>query len=195
MKRSCMLLTTVCTLILVAAGATVLFAAEGGHGETETWTPMLQFARVINFLILFGLLYYLLRNPLSNFFSERKSQIQKDLEEAKQRREEAERTLKDYEQKLADMEQELDRMRSELKKAADAESEKIVANADRMAEGMVEAAKLAAEQEVRKAKSQLRNESVEMAVQMAEALIKEKITDEDRKRIVEDYLSKAEVLK
>ena len=43
----------------------------------------------------------------------------------------------------------------ELKKAADVESEKVVPNADRMAAGMVEAAKLAAEQEVRKAKVDL----------------------------------------
>jgi F0F1-type ATP synthase membrane subunit b/b' len=55
---------------------------------------------------------------------------------------------------------------------------------------MVEAAKLAAEQEVRKARVILKNEAVGLAVQMAESLISEKINNTDRKNIIEDYLAK-----
>ncbi len=43
---------------------------------------------------------------------------------------------------------------------------------------MVESAKLAAEQEVRKAKSILKNEAVGLAVGMAESLIREKINED-----------------
>jgi F-type H+-transporting ATPase subunit b len=91
---------------------------------------------------------------------------------------------------MAGMEQEIERLKAELKKSAAAESEKVVANADRMASAMVESAKLAAEQEVRKAKAELQAESVDLAVEMAEALIREKIGDDDQKKIVEEYLSK-----
>ncbi len=116
--------------------------------------------------------------------------IRRDLEDAKEQKAQAERKLKEYEDKLAGMEQELEGMRAELKKAADVESEKVVANAERMASSMVETAKLAAEQEVRKAKTALRNEAVELAMELAESLIREKINDTDRKKIVEDYLGK-----
>ena len=61
--------------------------------------------------------------------------------------------------------------RAELQKSADAESAKIEANAEKMSVSMVEAAKLAAEQEVRKARVTLKNEAVGLAVQMAESLI------------------------
>ena len=124
------------------------------------------------------------------FFSERKAQISKDLEEAKEQRDKAQALLTEYEKKLAGMEQELEKLRAELQKSADAESVKITANAEKMAGSMVEAAKLAAEQEVRKARSTLKNEAVAMAVQLAESLICEKINDADRKKIVEDYLVK-----
>jgi F-type H+-transporting ATPase subunit b len=146
--------------------------------------------RIINSLVLLAALWYLLKKPIATFFKERKAQIAKDLEDAKLQREKAERTLKDYEAKMAGMEQEIERLKAELKKSAAAEGEKVVANADRMAATMVESAKLAAEQEVRKAKAELQAESVDLAVEMAEALIREKIGDDDQKKIIEEYLSK-----
>ena len=86
------------------------------------------------------------------------------------------------------MEKELERMRVELRKAAESDSEKVMANAERMSLAVVESAKMTAEQEVRKARETLKNEAVELAVQMAETMIREKISEKDRKRIVEDYL-------
>ena len=59
-----------------------------------------------------------------------------------------------------------------------------------MAESMVEAAKVTAEQEVRKAKAALKAEAVELAVELAEALVREKINEGDHKRLVEEYLDK-----
>jgi F-type H+-transporting ATPase subunit b len=165
-------------------------SAAGAGAEEETWTALRLFARVVNTVALVGLLVYFVRKPLASFFSERKAQISKDLEEAKEQREKAEALLTEYKQKLAGMEKELEKLRAELRKSADAESAKIMANAEKMSVSMVEAAKLAAEQEVRKARATLKNEAVAMAVQMAESLIREKINDADRKKIVEDYLVK-----
>ncbi len=184
--RKTALVVLLLSIILLSA-ATVY--ASGG-GEDSPWTVSKLIGRVINTIVLLGILWYVLRKPLSTFFSERKDQIRKDLEEAKAQREKAERTIEEYRQKLAGMEQELEKMRVELKKSAETEGQKVEVNAERMAAGMVEAAKLAAEQEVRKAKIALKNESVELAVEMAESLIREKIGEDDRKRIVEDYLVK-----
>ena len=171
-------------------------AASGGHDEEPSpWTAYMIAWRVVNTVALLALLVYFLKKPLVTFFSERTAQIGKDLDGAKGEREKAERTLKEYEQKIAGMEQELEKMRAELKKAADAESEKVVANAERMAEGIIEAARIAAEQEVRKAKAELQNEAVELAVQTAETLIREKMSAGDQKKIVEDYLVKVEGMK
>lgn len=175
-------------LSVILASAVTVFASGGG--EESPWTVSTLIGRVINTIVLIGVLWYVLKKPLSTFFSERKEQIRKDLEEAKIQREKAERTIEEYREKLAGMEQELEKMRAELQKSGETESAKVAANAERMANSMVEAAKLAAEQEVRKAKIALKNEAVELAVQMAESLITEKIDEDDRKRIVEDYLVK-----
>ena len=184
-------LLLVATILSFSIG--IAFAATEGHGEDSTWnygvTGKMTW-RIINSLVLLVVMWYLLKKPTATFFRERKAQIAKDLEDAKLQRERAERTLKEYEAKMAGMEKEIERLKAEIKKSADVESEKVLANADRMAAAMVESARLAAEQEVRKAKAELQAESVDLAVEMAEAVISEKIRDDDQKKIVEEYLSK-----
>jgi F-type H+-transporting ATPase subunit b len=183
------------TLVFFLLAGTAIAATEA-HGEAASpWTTWKLFWRIINTVALIALLVYFLKKPLVKFFLDRTSQIKKDLEEATLERERAEEKVRDYEQKIAGMEQELERMRAELRKSAEGEKDKVMANAERMAEGMIEAARVAAEQEVRKAKSTLKNESVELAVGLAEALIREKIDADDHKRIVQDYLAKVEGMK
>ncbi len=181
---------TILSVLFVLLAATAF--ASGGHGEeaASPFTPWVLLWRVINTIALIGILIYFLSTPLKTFFGERKAQIQKDLDDANAQRAKAEEELKEYQKKLAGMEGELEKMRAELKKVGAAESEKVVANADRLAEGMVEAAKLAADQEVRKAKAALKAEAVELAVELAEALVREKINEGDHKRLVEEYLDK-----
>jgi len=176
-------------LLLVLSAGTAFASAEGSEGG-GSWSPWMLLWRVINTAALIAVLVYFLKKPMANFFSERRTQIQKDLEDAKEQRDRAERTIAEYEKKIGEMGRELDKMREELRKAAGVESEKVVSNADRMASTMVESAKLAADQEVRNAKMILKNEAVGLAVELAESLIREKINEDDRKRIVEEYLVK-----
>ncbi len=175
---------------VVMCGAVTMANASSGGEEESSWTPWLLTWRVINTVALIALLIYFVKKPLVTFFAERKDQIRRDLAEALEQREEALQLLAEYKEKLAGMEKEVDRMRVELRKAAESDSEKVMANAERMSGAIVESAKMTAEQEVRKARESLRNEAVELAVQLAETMIREKITEKDRKRIVEDYLVK-----
>jgi len=189
MKRyKTVLIFFVLPLILLAA--TALASASSHEEAPNPWTAWMLLWRVINTVALIGVLVYFLKKPLVTFFSERTAQIQKDLDDAKDQREKAERLIGEYQQKLAGMEKELEKMRAELRRTADAESAKVVANAEKVAAAMIESAKLTAEQEVRKAKVALKNEAVALAVEMAETLVQEKINEDDRKRIVEDYLVK-----
>lgn len=181
----------VCVLVLALLVGSALASTHGGEVSQWTMGATGKFTwRIINSIVLLIVLVYLLKKPLMTYFVERKAQIKKDLAEAQQAKERAEQTIKEYEAKMAGMEQELEKMRQELQKSAAAESEKVIENADRMAAAVVESAKIAAEQEVRKARTILQNEAAELAMNMAEALIREKIKPEDQKRIITDYLAK-----
>ncbi len=183
-KRTSCVLTAIVLCFTVGAAL-----ASSGEGESP-WNFTMLLWRVINTVVLIGMLVYFLKKPLSNFFSERKSQIQRDLEEAREQQRKAEELIQEYKQKIAGMEQELDKLRSELKKSSEAENQKMLANAEKMAATTVEAARLAAEQEVRNAKIALKNEAVDLALKLAETMIREKINEADRQRIVEEYLVK-----
>jgi len=186
MKARC--IAVLLGLVLVILTVSVALAASEG-GESQ-WTTGKLTWRVINTIALIALLVWALKGPLTKFFAERKTQIQEDLAEALRQKEQAEMLIKEYQSKIAGMEQELAKMREELQKAGELESRNVVANGDRMAAAMIEAAQVTAEQEVRKAKAALKNEAVTLAVQLAESLIREKINEDDRKRIVEEYLVK-----
>jgi F-type H+-transporting ATPase subunit b len=74
---------------------TVIFASGGGHHDVSM-TNSDFFYRVFNFAIFAGLMYYLLANPIKNFFTGRKNsieyqlvEIEKRLEETKKAKEEA----------------------------------------------------------------------------------------------------------
>jgi F-type H+-transporting ATPase subunit b len=183
MRTSCVLIAIILCFTVGAA------LAASGEGESP-WNFTMLLWRVINTAVLIGLLVYFLKKPLSKFFSERKTQIQRDLDEAREQQRKAEELIQEYKQKIAGMEQELDKLRSELKKSAEAEDQKMIANAEKMAATTVEAARLAAEQEVRNAKIALKNEAVDLALKLAETMIREKINEADRQRIVEEYLVK-----
>jgi F-type H+-transporting ATPase subunit b len=172
-------------IILLVAG--VAHASEEG---ASPWTMSKQIWRVINSIALVALLVYFLKKPWVNFFSERKANIERDLQEAKEQRARAEALIQEYRRKIADMEKELDKMRAELSKSAEAEREKVLVNAERMAASIIEAARMTADQEVRKAKTTLKNDAVGLAMEMAEQLIRDKITDADRQKMTEDYLVK-----
>jgi F-type H+-transporting ATPase subunit b len=188
MRMRAVAVLLVLVLGLLMAGAA--FGAEA-HGEAaETWTTKMILFRVVNTLILFAILVYFLKTPLATYFSERSEKIRREIDEVKEQRNQAEIKLKEYEEKIAGMEQELEKMKENLRQAAQADGAKVMESAEEMAAKIKESARLTAEQELRKAKTMLQNEAVEMAMEVAEALITDKITDQDRKAIVEDYLGK-----
>lgn len=179
--------------LFLALGSVLLLASialAASEGGSSPWTTSMLLWRVVNTVALLAVLVYFLKKPLVNFFRERKTKIERDLVEAVELRQKAEELIKEYQRKLAGMEQELEKMRGELQKAAEGESTKVIAAAEKIALSIIESAKIAAEQEVRKAKVVLKDEAVTLAVELAESLIREKISDDDRKRIVEDYLVK-----
>jgi F-type H+-transporting ATPase subunit b len=84
-----------------------------------------------------------------------------------------------------------DRLRSIIAQAQDlgrVEREKILDQARRQAERIQEDAHRAADQELLRAKAELREESVRLAMGLAEKTLKEKVEPGDQRRLLEEYL-------
>ena len=105
----------------------------------------------INLLILYALLRKFLFAPVHGILDKRKAEVEAELQQAADTRSQAESVKKDYEESLARVAEENARSIAEAKGKATAEYDRIVAEANVKAEGIVTAAKekarLAAEEE------------------------------------------------
>ncbi len=174
---------------------TLLFAlsvwAAGGEEHVDTKAQLIDFAwRVANFLILLGILYWLMWKKMKTFFSGRREGIKASLEEAEVVKADAEKKFKEYDEKIKKAEEEIQGIAAMIKAQGEEEKKRIIADAGRAAEKMKEDAKARMDQELKKAKNELRLEASELAVQLAEDILKKKVTKEDHEGMVREYLDR-----
>lgn len=161
-------------------------ASEGGGG-------LMDFAfQTGNLLLLIGVLVYFGRKPIQKFFADRRNQIKGDLEEAAGLLEAAESRYADWQRKLIDLEQEMESIRSEGRRRAEEEGEAILAEAQAAAERIRRDAKTSVEQELRRAQVRLRTEAAEIATQMAEEILKQRVGDPDLQRLMDEFITRVE---
>ncbi len=177
------------TLMILVVTSSIVYASGGSDEGSGHGGQLLDFGwRVINFVILVGLLYWLLKDRIKVFFSGRRTDIKLSLEEAMAAKEEAEKRFEEYSAKLDKATEEISEISEMIRAQGLAEKEKIIENAKITAERMKEDAQSRIEQETKKAKSQLRAEAVELSIQMAEEILKKNVSEKDHENIVEDYL-------
>jgi F-type H+-transporting ATPase subunit b len=180
-------LVTALGIVLVAA---VAWAAGGGE-EVDTKAQLIDFAwRIANFIILVYILYKLMWKKMKGFFAGRREGIKASLEEAEVVKADAEKKFKEYDEKIKKAEEEIQGISAMIKAQGEEEKKRIIADAERASVKMKEDAKARMEQELKKAKNELRLEASELAVQMAEDILKKKVTKEDHEGMVREYLDR-----
>lgn len=168
---------------------TVAFASGGGGGdEGPNWFGFVW--RVVNFLILVGILYWLLADKIRSFLSTRREGIQTALAEAVNAREDAERKFSEYSAKLDKATGEIDEIQRMIRAQGLTEKERMIEDARNTAKKMKEDTQARMEQEFNKASRELRIEAVRLSTQMAEELLRKNIRANDHEALVKDYIEK-----
>jgi F-type H+-transporting ATPase subunit b len=191
-RRSKVILSALSVLAVLLPAALALAAGGGGEHQADSGAVMKDFAwRVVNFAILAGIVFWALKKAnLKGSLADRQAQIEKSLREAREAREAAEAKLKEYTEKLVRANQEVDELRTAMLKEAEAEKQRIVAEARQAAEKVAKQAVQAADQEVLKARSELRAEAARLAVELAAGKLAGAVQKDDHDRLVQDYLGK-----
>jgi F-type H+-transporting ATPase subunit b len=145
-------------------------------------------ANVFNSVLLFGLLIYFGRKPLAEGLKKRKARIVAGMDEAARMKREAAGRLEEYEEKLKRIDEEIERVRSEMRAAAEAERQRILAEAKERRIRMERDAKLLVEQELKAAHELLLRQAVTSAIKSAEDILKKELSSADHDRLANDYL-------
>jgi len=193
-KRTLFLSTSAWCSLVTALGIVLVAAvawAAGGEEHVDTKAQLIDFAwRIVNFAILLFILYKLMWKKMKSFFAGRREGIKASLEEAAVVKADAENKFKEYDEKIKKAEEEIQGISAMIKAQGEEEKKRIIADAERASVKMKEDAKARMDQELKKAKNELRLEASELAVQMAEDILKKKVTKEDHEGMVREYLDR-----
>lgn len=164
---------------------------EGETEENKGESRELIF-KTINFIILAGGLGYLLRKPLSDFFSQRSSDIRKNLEEGRKALEESQARLSAVENKLKHLEEEIAAFKATAAQDMDAERERRRQAVAVEVEKMLENARARMETSARAAKLDLTAFVAEEALRQAEEMIRGRLDEATRRQLVGQFVAKLE---
>ncbi len=161
-------------------------AAEGSSATSDF------FWQLANFALLIGVLVYVARKPVQQYFAGRREQIRSEVESGADLLKQAEGRFAEWQQKLAEIDSELDEIRAEANRSARAERDRILTDARAAADRMRRDARAAMEHELRRAQTELRAEASDLATEFAEAILREQVRDGDLERLIDEFISHVE---
>lgn len=179
---------TLLSLLLVSTAAVATAAEEAAGHAGIPWYEILK--QSVNFLILVGVLVYFLRKPLASFLKDRTELLRRSIEEASRAREAAAEKLASVEERLSRLSGEIEELHRKMDGEADEEARRLRESALAEIRRVQEQVQFAADQEVRKARQELRQEAAGLSAKAAEEILARTITPEDQDRMVRENIEK-----
>ncbi len=186
-----LLMICVVMVLILSFSGIAIGSSEEGQGETEAkgWGATDTY-RVMNFVVLALALFFLLRKPASQALGARIKGIKGQLEELEERKKDVEKELAEYNEKLSLLDQEAGKIVQSYIKQGNEAKARILKEAKSAAQKLEEQAKRNIEHEFKRAKLELQEDILEKSLLKAEEIIKNKITVEDQKKQIDEYLEK-----
>lgn len=191
------------TSILFAITASLLLAAPalasgGAAGTCSAHDGCFEFQihgyYIINFLVFVGILVYFGRKPLAASLEKRYQEVAKEIEAAREAKLAAEQRLRDYQAKMAKLEDENQRMLAEMRAGTQFEMDGILAEARTQVARLTAEQAVRLEQESKRLRDQLQREAATKALQMAEAIVRQRMDASTQAKLVEQTLNELEQL-
>jgi F-type H+-transporting ATPase subunit b len=182
-------LRSAAAVVLLAILTGAAWAAGGGEGSHGGFTST-DWYRVMNFVVLAGGLFFLLRKPIPRALNSRVQGIQDQLKDLEARKAEAEKRLVECNQKLGALEAEAGRIVSDYIRQGQEAKARILKEAESASEKIQVQARRNIEHEFEQTKAALQREILEKALAKAEEMLKQSVTPQDQTQLVEEYLQK-----
>lgn len=188
-KRYCAIVYVMAVLLFCFVGVAFGSSEVEHEAEAKGWVATDTY-RIMNFAVLAGGLFYLLRKPVSKALRDRINGIKEQLSELEAKKKDAEEKLAEYNKKLTKLDQEAEKLVEEYIRQGNEAKARILKEAESAAEKLEAQARRNIEQEFKTAKLKLQEEILEKALIKAEEIVKSKITTKDQDRLIDEYIEK-----
>jgi len=156
-------------------------AAEEGAAHF-TW-------ELVNLALLIGVLIAFARKPVLRYLEERQQGIRSSIETSEQLLRDSESQLARWNERAARLDAEREEILATTRRSAEQQAREILEQANATAERIRHNAAAVVERELRQARARLQEEAAEAAVQAAARILRERITGDDRQRLVQEFIS------
>ncbi len=147
--------------------------------------------QIINALVLFGALTYILFKPVTEFMDKRTERIQSSIEEAESNVKETSRLKAEYEEQLRDIKNERNAIIEEAAKIAETRSNEIITAAKEDAEKILERARLQIEREKQSMMDELRGQVSALAIAAASKVIEKNLDEATHQDMIQQFIDEA----
>ena len=146
-------------------------------------------SQIVNFLILFLALRFLLWKPMLKMLNERKQRIAQGLEDAEQARRDRERAQAEYEERIKQARQEREEILARAAEEGEQAKAETLAQARAQAERIVAEGKETVERERQQMLAELRNQVAALSIAAANKLIGEALDEQRQRRLIDEFFS------
>lgn len=183
----------VAVAIVLGMAALAYASGDAEHGAEAAhhglnWKDFLF--RVVNFVLVFGVIAKLAGKKITGFFRGRSQGIENQLSDLDVRKADAAKRLADIEASISNLAEEKAKIEEEYRRQGEALRDSIVAAAEAKAVQIREQAVAAAEAEAKVAVQNLRAELADSVVAAATTMLQKKLTAKDQEKLVDEYLTK-----
>lgn len=162
-----------------------------GAAEAEPGFSLTVFlGQVVNFVVLFGGLAYLLYKPLLKFLQHKSDQVAENLRLSEERRIDSLQRLEKSRERLSQLDIEIDQMKTEAETEATRERERITLEARNEAERLKKLAKEEIDSMVKSSQRELKVYTLDLSISLAEKRIEEKLGPELHRKIIYKAIDK-----
>ena len=168
-------------------------AHDDGHGEL-TFSSLIRNREfqgtVLNFLVLVGLIVWVVRKKVNPALAARRDEVEKELAEARELRIAAEKRHMETATRLEKLDEEMLQIRGDMIKAGEVERDRIVTQAEEKAARLRKDTSFLIEQQIKQLRKELTQQAAIAAVAAAQELLQERTTDADQDQLAEAYLNR-----
>jgi len=160
----------------------------GALGELGINVPFLL-SQIVNFLILFAALYFLLWKRILKMLDARKQRIAQGLADAEQARKDRERAEAEYQQRIERAGQEREEILAGAVKEGELAREQVLAEARAEAEHIIAEARTELERDRQEMLADLRGQVASLAIAVSNKIIGEALDKQRQRRLIDEFFS------